>query len=355
MNGLGRLLKSYLKLTYKSIDLSISNYMLIDILKGNISCYSDDDVEKIVCSFAYNNIFSYNGDYDVKVLPADEIDKLSKFKNTLGLLDKKNIYLQRETILDLKNKNIEILRVIFHEMTHIIQEKMIEENDISYRTYLLIMDRIIVNEIGKNYQINNYNFLFEEVDAKIMAEIQLYNFLSLNIPSLFYNIREELENNIFKVLEELKNTKRLYNKKYYYSEELLDNIINSNSKYLLYYPILNFYYYEDGTKVPISTIITRTFKSSDDIQEEIIMKKVKQMDEYIIENRSGNEYNINLDIESLNSLPKDDDDINKKKSIVFERIISLKNNNYANNIIDMYESMLNDIIENLLPNKIRKK
>lgn len=100
MNGLGRVLKSYLKLTYKNIDLSISNYMIVDILKGNVSCYSDEDIEKIVSAFMYKSIVSLCDNCDVLILPSIEIDKISKFRNTLGLLDKNTIYLQREIVLD---------------------------------------------------------------------------------------------------------------------------------------------------------------------------------------------------------------------------------------------------------------
>ena len=188
-----------------------------------------------------------------------------------------------------------------------------------------------------------------------MAEIQLYNFLSINVPSLFLTNKELIEKNIIKLLEELTITKRLYNKKNYDSEELLDNIIKNNTKYLSHYPILNFYYFEDGSKIPISTIITRNFEFSYNIQEELIMKKVKEMDSYIIKNRSGNSFNIKMDIESLNTLQTYDSEIVKMKNIALNRLISLKNNNYVNNIIDMYESILNNVIDNLLPNKIRKK
>lgn len=355
MNGLGRVLRTYLKLTYKNIDFSISNYMILDILKGNCNCYSDEDIEKIVKAFMYKSISLDYVDYDVMVLSSTELDKVSRFRNTLGLLDKNIIYLQREAILNLKNGNVEILRVIFHEIAHIMQEKMIDENNISYKNYLLIRDRIIVNEMGKNFQKNNYNFIFEEVDANIMAEIQLYNYLTLNMPSILLNEIKEIEENILKSIDKLTNSKRIFNKRNYDNEELLDNIIKDNPNYLLYYPILNFYYFEDGKKIPLSTIILRTYKNSGNIQEEKIMKMVKQMDEYIIRNRSGNSYNIEKDIESLLNLKTNDSEINKKKCMALERLMGLKNNDYVNNIIDIYDCVLNSIIENLLPNKIRKK
>lgn len=355
MNGLGRVLRTYLKLTYKNIELSISNYMILDILKGNCSCYSDDDIEKIIKAFMYKYIPFCYSDYNIIALQSNELDKISNFKNTLGLLDKNTIYLQRELLLDLRNGNIEILRVVFHEISHLIQENMIEQNDISYKSYLLIMDRIIVNEMGKNYQRNNYNFIFEEVDANIMAEIQLYNYLSSNIPFVLSNKVEEIKKNILTYFEELNNSKRIYNKKNYDNEELLDDIIKSNPKYLSYYPILNFYYFEDGSKIPLSTIVLRKYNKCANAKEEEIMKKVKQMDEYIIKNRSGNKHNIEADLKSLLDIKTDDIEINDKKNKAALRLMSLKSDNYVNTIIDMYTCISNEIIDNLLPNKIRKK
>ncbi len=79
------------------------------------------------------------------------------------------------------------------------------------------------------------------------------------------------------------------------------------------------------------------------------------MDEYIIKNRSGNKYNIEVDLKSLIYIVTDDDEIIEKKNKAILRLLSLKSDNYVNNIIDMYTCLSNEIIDNLLPNKIRKK
>lgn len=328
--------------------------MILDILKGNISCYSDEDIEKIIKAFMYKNISTFCDDYSIVVLSSCELDKIAKFKNTLGLLSNDIIYLQREALLNLKNKDIEILRVIFHEIAHIDQERLILENVISYKAYLLIMDRIIIEKMGKEYQKKNYNCIFEEIDANIVSEINLYNYLSSN-GLLFLDEIENIKNNILNNIEKLDITCRIFNSKYYDKEKVFDDIIKNNQKYLSYYPLLNFYYYEDGSKISLSNIIIRTNMDFDNIIDEKIFEKIKKLDDSIIKNRSGNEENIEKDIQSLINLKSNDKEIINKKNTSLERLIGLKNNDYVNNIIDVYDSILTEIFSNLLPNKIRKK
>lgn len=347
MENIINLLKSYLKLPYKNIDLDITNYIISDILKSNGNRYTDEEIEKVIKSLFFKTIYKYYTCYDVEILNAEQMDKKSKFENTIGLLGDSKAFFQRETLLDIRNLNVDILRVISHEINHGYQEYLLEHNDISYKAFLLIMERIIVTEMGTKYHEDNYDYIFEEVDAKIEAEIELYKYLNLVAPHILIKELPNIRENLVGYKQELLLMKRKFNDKYYRCEELLDMIIKEKPQYLLIYPLLNFYYLEDGTKITLDNIMLRSNSVLNSSSDALIIGKVQKLDDYVIQNRSGTKENIEKDIASIINLESDDPLICRKRDSALTRLVKcLENDYYENNIISIYDNIFEKSLNN---------
>ena len=340
---MNNILKKYVKLPYKNIDEDVSNFLLNDLL-NNSNNYSDEEIKNIIKSFCYNLVSKYYHDFDIEVLLSKEIDSKSTLNNVEGLVLNKTIYLEESVLLDIKNSNIEILRIIFHEIQHIKQRHLLETNNISYKAFLLIMEQIIIMEMPSKYYSDNYLYFFEEVDARLESEFQLYDFLDSNNQELLSDNIDEILENISDCEKQAENMFRKVSDKKVNKEELFDKIIQKNTEYIELYPLLNFYYNSDGSKIPISSIIKRRNSVASNSSDEIIYDRVKTLDKHIILNRSGSKNNIKRDIQSLiNYIPSDDIEFNMME-LSLNKLITHINENYEDNIInDIYDTLVEKV------------
>lgn len=338
--NMNNIIKAYLKLPYKNISDDLVECLIEDLL-NNHTKYSDSDIKKIVISFCYNKLKKYYNDFEVEVHDAQYLDSLSKLKGVQGLLLNRTVYLAEDIVLDIRNNNMEIFRVILHEVQHIKQRHLIEFNDISYRAYLLIMEQIIIMEMNDEYYKDNYYYFFEEIDARLEAEFELYDFLDKHNSDLLVENIDDILKSVNDCEEEASNVYRKVKDKNINREELFDKIVLRHPEYLEYYPILNFYYNPDGTKIPISSIIERKKSNPTNSSDEIFYRKVKLLDKQIIDNRSGSKINLKRDIQSLiNYVPSDDYEL-----YIMEK--SLKK--LLNHVADNYDgNLLNDIYDTLV-------
>lgn len=339
-DNMNRVLKSYLKLPYMSIPSDISECLVVDLI-NNSDNYTDDELKQIIKSFCYVKLSKYYKDFDVQIYPVEILDTKSKLKGVQGLLINKTVYLEENLVLDIRNNNLEILRVIMHEVQHIKQRYLIETNDISYRAYLLIMEQIVIMEMNDDYYKDNYYYFFEEIDARLEAEFELYDFLEKNNTELLADNIDEILENVTECEEETQEVFRKVKNKNINREDLFDKIIMKNPMYVEYYPILNFYYNTDGTKIPISKLIERRNSIPSNPSDEVFYNKVKQLDKHIMDNRSGSKLNIKKDIYSLlDYVPSNDNDL-----VIVEKTLQGLLNNIDNN----YDSsLINDIYDSLI-------
>ena len=105
-NNLIRIIKLYLKKDYKEIDLEIVLFAIKSLLKGNIDLFTEEELETIIKSFCFKNISKYFTDYEVKIINSDEINSLSKLNDVIGLVKDKTLYLERETLEELKKGDL---------------------------------------------------------------------------------------------------------------------------------------------------------------------------------------------------------------------------------------------------------
>lgn len=337
------ILKKYLNLSYKNISNEIINCLIDDILNGNGNNYTDIELITLIKAFCYKQIYAVAPYYDIEVLPSKELDKLSKFEDTMGLTTKDKIYLNKEELLKIRELDVDILRTVFHETTHVHQKNMMHSNEISYKAYLLIMEQIIINETDRKYKEDNYYYFYEEIDARCQAESKLFDYLEVHNKKI-------LEDNLDDMLERLVECednglvliRKLKNKKYD-REELFDRIMLKYPVYREGYPILDFFYKKDGSKITLGEIIKRD-REVEDTEYLTMAHKLKTLDKLVIANRRGSKKNLQRDVISLLSLETITDDeleIVKNSLKRIEKIID--GGNDSDSLNELYNSLIINI------------
>lgn len=331
---------------YSCIDKKTANFLVADILHGNGNNYSNYEIEEIIKAFCKSRINEYYSNYKIIIMDSDSLSELTKLENVNGLIKENYIYLKRENVLSLKEGKIDIIRTIMHEIQHIKQNYMLENNEINYRIFLTLMEEIVSYKIGGNFYRDNYDYIFTEIDARARAEFELFEFLSEYCPDILSNEIEEMIDNIVKCEEDSLINYRTVNGHQYDLEELFDIIIKSNPSIVRECPILNFYYELDGTKVPLGAIIQRKSLKITDPNDLEIFSKIKKLDIFIINNRHGSKQNLKKDIDSIINL---NDENNNE--IIF-KLNERMNNNNSHNINEIHDLL--KIKVNTLKNHVNK-
>ena len=297
------------------------NYFVADILNSDSKKYSDLEIENIIKLFCLSRINKYYNNFNIYIMNTNTLNELFLLENVNGLVKENNIFLKRENVLELRNGKIDIIRTIFHELEHVKQNYMLEHNDISYRTYLTLMDEIVSYKIGNNYYKDNYEYIFTELDARMKAEFDLYDYLSEYCPKILDNEFDNIIDNVLQCEKDSLVNYRIVNGTKYDLEELFDTIIYNDISLLKQCPILYFYYNQDGSKITLGELIKRKDSIYDNDTDLELIYKVKKLDNFIIKNRSGSIENLQKDIGSILEL---DDESNN------EILLDLNNkiNNY---------------------------
>ena len=327
---------------YSNID-----FIIADILNGNSKKYNNSEIEKYIKLFCLDKIKDYYSDYDVIIMNKKSMNELFPIKNTNGLTKEKNIFLKREKVLGIKNKNIDIIRTIMHEVEHVKQNYLLENNDISYISYLTLRDEILSYKIGNNYYNDNYEYIFFEADAKLNAELELYYFLLNYCPNLLYKELDNIIENILQCEKNLLINYRIINGIKYDTEELFDIVIENNSYLIKECPLLNFYYNQDGSKILLGELIERRTSFTSNKNDFILVDKLKKLDNFIIKNRRGSNENLKKDIESV--LKLNDESNNNIVLMLYDRI----NNRDINDLSLVYDLLKdNELKKHIIMSKI---
>lgn len=343
----------------KDISIDVINKIIANLLIGKGNKYSDALIIHIVKAFTYNLIPKEFQKYNIKIINQSKIDLKSKLKNTVGLVGKNTIYFEKNSILSLKNSNFEIINTIFHEIHHLKQRTLINNNNISYDTYLLTMEQVIVQAMKDDYYQDNYWYLYEEVDARYIAAKETYCYIKNICPSLANDMFVSTIKNVQECHQAFMMLKRKVHNKIYLREELCDRIIRRNPNYLKIFPLLNFFYNDDGSKIPIGTILKRNINCP---REDNIVQQLQLLDEEVVKKRGGTQTNLMHDLASLY-----EDDIiayclldssfmTKRENVINLLTKRLNEQKYGDNIIDLYDNACNriSILTNNLKTKLKK-
>ena len=220
------------------LDLHLNNQMELDkeSLKGVIrsiitKTLEEKNIENV--GIMFNNINgvggSYNNEYSKKYICINET-QIDKFLN-----------------LSIKSEDkFDLFITMFHEITHAVQQKNIEDNKYDFNTYFMLKEDII-KEYDMNYYDSNYKTMLEEIDARRGGIDITRDFFSTNFPQLAPIINQSLD------FKREHFDYEDYNKKHFSISEkevlvnaIFDKIISFHPNILEQYPILQLEYNKEG-------------------------------------------------------------------------------------------------------------
>lgn len=248
---------------------------------------------------------------------------------TLGSYDNHVIAISDSTFnhfyLNQLAKKRNLFDTIFHELTHLLQEKIYEKDNLPYEYIIMIQDYLLSNVLPDKYCSDNYMSLYNEIDARRFGALKTDQYLR----KLGIIPKENTLRTIEKDEQKHKKDIRYYQRK----EKNVDIIFNENIKEIISvlkeefkidifknYPIFNYLYHQDGTRKTTLELIIEKNQSKD--------KNVINQLEDILTNRKLSKEDIVKDLEEL--VLDDNQSINDDKNRMIERLnklLTLKDRN----------------------------
>lgn len=271
------------------------------------------------------------------------------------------------------SKKQDLFDTIFHELTHLLQEKNYKSDFLSYDYILMLKDFLLTSTIEESYLKKNYMCLTTEVDARKNGHIETDNyFFSLGIMPR--------TNTLKKIMLDKKrngNDYRYLNGKEYTVDTLFDEkifqiieVLKNEYKVNIFeeYPIMKLMFHEDGRRKTTLELLkeretTKDIQTISQIDEILARRKIskenciKDLEELILDNTLSidkTEY-----IRRLNLLLKAKE---RKKLLVKLKSISLSLKDLSRNFLiflgelEEIEAIINDErIDMILSKRENKK
>lgn len=198
------------------------------------------------------------------------------------------------------SKKQDLFDTIFHELTHLLQEKNYKSDFLSYDYILMLKDFLLTSTIEESYLKKNYMSLTPEVDARKNGHIETDNyFLSLGIMPR--------TNTLKKIMLDKKrngNDYRYLNGKEYTVDTLFDekilqiiDVLKNEYKVNIFeeYPIMKLMFHEDGRRKTTLELLkeretTKDIQTISQIDEILARRKIskenciKDLEELILDN-----------------------------------------------------------------------
>lgn len=198
------------------------------------------------------------------------------------------------------SKKQDLFDTIFHELTHLLQEKNYKSDFLSYDYILMLKDFLLTSTIEESYLKKNYMSLTPEVDARKNGHIETDNyFFSLGIMPR--------TNTLKKIMLDKKrngNDYRYLNGKEYTVDTLFDEkifqiieVLKNEYKVNIFeeYPIMKLMFHEDGRRKTTLELLkeretTKDIQTISQIDEILARRKIskenciKDLEELILDN-----------------------------------------------------------------------
>ena len=198
------------------------------------------------------------------------------------------------------SKKQDLFDTIFHELTHLLQEKNYKSDFLSYDYILMLKDFLLTSTIEESYLKKNYMSLTTEVDARKNGHIETDNyFFSLGIMPR--------TNTLKKIMLDKKrngNDYRYLNGKEYTVDTLFDekilqiiDVLKNEYKVNIFeeYPIMKLMFHEDGRRKTTLELLkeretTKDIQTRSQIDEILARRKIskenciKDLEELILDN-----------------------------------------------------------------------
>ena len=198
------------------------------------------------------------------------------------------------------SKKQDLFDTIFHELTHLLQEKNYRSDFLTYDYILMLKDFLLTSTMEESYLKKNYMSLTPEVDARKTGHIKTDSyFLSLGIMSR--------ANTLKKIMLDKKrngNDYRYLNGKEYTVDTLFDekilqiiDVLKNEYKVNIFeeYPIMKLMFHEDGRRKTTLELLkeretTKDIQTISQIDEILARRKIskenciKDLEELILDN-----------------------------------------------------------------------
>lgn len=293
--------QDYLDLYFKNI-IKCSKKPSLDALKNALS------------SFISNYALSY-GTYCYLDICNLNFGTLGTYDNhVIAISDKvfNNFYLNQFC----KKRNL--FDIVFHELTHLLQEELYKNDTLPYEYIIMLQDYLLSNVLSNKYSDDNYMSLYNELDARRSSLLKTDEyFIKLGVIP-----KENTLKSINRDERRHKNDARYYDKK----EKSVDVLFNENIKEVIRvlkeefridiftsYPVLNYLYHRDGTRKTTLELIIEKNHTKDE-------KSIEQIND-ILRNRKLSKEEISKDLEEL--ILDDNQDIIDDKDRMIDRLNKL--------------------------------
>lgn len=193
-------------------------------------------------------------------------------------------------------KKRNIFDTIFHELTHLLQEKLYEKENLPYEYILMIEDYLLSNTLTDKYTTNNYMSLYNEIDARRLGSLKTDEYLR----TLGIIPKENTLRAIERDERKHKKDTRYYNREEKSVDVLFDENIQEVIKVLKVefkidiftdYPVLNYLYHKDGRRKTTLELIKEKSRTTSE--------EVKNLIDEILKNRKLSKENISKDLKEL--------------------------------------------------------
>ncbi len=193
-------------------------------------------------------------------------------------------------------KKRNIFDTIFHELTHLLQEKLYEKESLPYEYILMIEDYLLSNTLSDKYTTNNYMSLYNEIDARRLGSLKTDEYLR----TLGIIPKENTLRAIVRDERKHKKDTRYYNREEKSVDVLFDENIQEVIKVLKEefkidiftdYPVLNYLYHKDGRRKTTLELIKEKSRTTSE--------EVKNLIDEILKNRKLSKENISKDLKEL--------------------------------------------------------
>lgn len=193
-------------------------------------------------------------------------------------------------------KKRNIFDTIFHELTHLLQEKLYEKENLPYEYILMIEDYLLSNTLSDKYTTNNYMSLYNEIDARRLGSLKTDEYLR----TLGIIPKENTLSAIERDERKHKKDTRYYNREEKSVDVLFDENIQEVIKVLKEefkidiftdYPVLNYLYHKDGRRKTTLELIKEKSRTTSEEEKNLI--------DEILKNRKLSKENISKDLKEL--------------------------------------------------------
>jgi hypothetical protein len=163
-----------------------------------------------------------------------------------------------------------MLRTVFHEMRHAVQNSKIKNHELEYPVLQWTKERILKSKYGQNYYKDNYDIYIPEIDARLAGNIYLKRFLKDVAPKL---LTEEFEKGLsddikydfqLKSITTRKELSTIDNEHQIPIDVLVASELALNPSLLNEYQVLKMEYRPDGFRKTTGEIYKEYITISDD-------------------------------------------------------------------------------------------